>query len=79
MQPDGSRKDFTESAGWATAAFEAQGDGAVVYDLRRLRPFCSSKRMQAEHPELCAQVFRFDAVLLLPEFHRSREIVPMRR
>lgn len=81
------------SIGEDGAATEAPGDqGALrdllsvgsaaavdVFDLTALRAQLTSEAAKREHAELRNLVFRFDALVLLPEFHSSEPIVPMPR
>lgn len=78
VQSDGTVKDFTASPELAPLYAEVPDTGGVL-DLRALRPYCNSKRVKSDMPELCALVRRFDAILVLPSFTRSTEIVPMGR
>lgn len=79
VQADGSERDFAESTPYLKPVYDLLPSGGGVVDLRGLRPFCNSDSVREAMPELCELVRRFDATLILPQFHASTEIVPMGR
>lgn len=74
---DGSENNLRAMADYMEPLFVAMGDDPAVFDLRPLRAHCSRRSVKAAAPEMHAAVFRYDAVLLLPAFHRSTELHPM--
>ena len=75
LRPDGSSTDFMQSSPELGPFYDRGGAEPLLFDLRELRAWASARR--ESDAALHSVVFRFDALLLLPEFHAAEELVPM--
>ncbi|MCR9244766.1 MAG: hypothetical protein NXI31_07025 [bacterium] len=78
ISKDGTKKDFVADADGLAPFYAAQGgDEGCVFDLRALRPIMSRDNVEAKYPAAHGLVFRFDALVLLPELHASTSMLPL--
>ena len=72
--PDGAVQDLTGVPGLEPLLDVAPKGESVVFDLRAMRPLMSSRTMSAAFPETHDLGLRFDAVVILPEFHAAESM-----
>ncbi len=68
----GTRRDFAEGSAHLAPFYAQLEDQPCVFDLRPLRPWASARRESS--PTLHSLVFRFDALLLFPDFHGAEAL-----
>ncbi|HPF39777.1 MAG TPA: hypothetical protein P5081_17715 [Phycisphaerae bacterium] len=75
---DGKATEHDKASNPIRALLDAAPEtGACVFDLTALRPLLSQPPARETHADLHDLAFRFDAILLLPEFHEAESLIPM--